>query len=580
MTQAKITPRNLTARLAHVAVGNPASSSISDAVANCYPGLEMDVRNLDRRFFPGLVFEFVARDDTSAPYSQPLRYGARLSYVDVDLDPDLQLDTPAAQKLNAALNGDAGSLLSSGGEWYIDWIVQSGKKISMSSVAADGSEFFYDGLWVWRLVRGLEPGPVTLHLRRRDRNQSVTLEGWRRMFTDPETGALSAAYQPGEMAQSLCSPWQHDFRDCACHYWASNHPDVVYGENLPGEATLPDGQSIDPVRANTLLDWLRADRSRGAEAAAEDTIPKNRPYQVDHFQINHTWQQLAIVLENREIPGIFDPKAVTKANPFASPDELAKELRETLAPLEMALALEYMYARWSLLSPQEAADTRFPTMKAHVTFVRHYLMLISASEMQHIRWANQLLWELWDAKLIPSYEPVLTPAKYIPNGKKGARPAELRRLDNETLDSFISAEAPSGAIDGAYSRVVATLKQSEYPAHMAELAIRIDTDGTTHYSRFRDIKNVLRAYKDATPQYPYLRKINIGTRKETQEVLALYEGLRANLAIAYRDDAQNAFDKSAKFVLAARLAMITLDSKADDLASQGTGVPFFDTEET
>ena len=36
---------------------------LDDAVANCYPGLELDVRNLDRRFFPGLVIDFVARDD-------------------------------------------------------------------------------------------------------------------------------------------------------------------------------------------------------------------------------------------------------------------------------------------------------------------------------------------------------------------------------------------------------------------------------------------------------------------------------------------------------------------------------------
>jgi len=48
--------------------------------------------------------------------------------------------------------------------------------------------------------------------------------------------------------------WMHDFRDCACTYWASNHPDIV----LP-EATVGGGDN--PSTANpaseTRIDWLR-----------------------------------------------------------------------------------------------------------------------------------------------------------------------------------------------------------------------------------------------------------------------------------------------------------------------------------
>ena len=32
---------------------------------------------------------------------------------------------------------------------------------------------------------------------------------------------------PGELTQSLCSPWQHDYRDCGCYYWAASRPDYV-----------------------------------------------------------------------------------------------------------------------------------------------------------------------------------------------------------------------------------------------------------------------------------------------------------------------------------------------------------------
>src|SRR5215472_5260807 len=58
-TQTKIFPRNLTARAEFQVVGNPIVTRPEDAVANCFPGLELDVRNLDRRFFPGLVFNFI-----------------------------------------------------------------------------------------------------------------------------------------------------------------------------------------------------------------------------------------------------------------------------------------------------------------------------------------------------------------------------------------------------------------------------------------------------------------------------------------------------------------------------------------
>ena len=48
----KIFPRNLTALAEYLVPGNPVITRPEDAVANCFPGLEIDIRNLDRRFFP------------------------------------------------------------------------------------------------------------------------------------------------------------------------------------------------------------------------------------------------------------------------------------------------------------------------------------------------------------------------------------------------------------------------------------------------------------------------------------------------------------------------------------------------
>src|SRR5215469_8245179 len=271
----RIFPRNLTALAGRQVTGNPVTTRLESGVGNCFPGLEFDHRNLDRRFFPGLIFEF--RSDNPV--------GARLAGVDTS-DPDLTplsftinpQDAPDAAtqtELSNALRGEIGNRLQKG-TWYLESITQKKKKIRTTGL---------DGLVVWRLIRSLELGPVTIRLEHRVEEGSVEkgklkpveLRGWRRVFTGSTTGTLSAAYAAGELTQSLCSPWMHDFRDCACYYWASNHPDIVLAEDLPGEPILPDAESEDPVRANTPIDWLRSDRARARTAPALGSDDQNRP---------------------------------------------------------------------------------------------------------------------------------------------------------------------------------------------------------------------------------------------------------------------------------------------------------------
>jgi hypothetical protein len=583
----KLFPRNLTAWANHRIVGNPVVTRPEDAVANCYPGLELDVRNLDRRFFPGLVFEFIARADTGNPYTQPRRYGAWLSYVDLYGDPDVQGTSPAAQALYDQL-----STADFTGDWYLSWVEQAGKRLTMSWHRPDPTAEDpdrrqadltpLDGLYVWRIVRSLESGPVTIGLARRDDpgTPEVVLHGWRRNYTDEVTGVLSAAYQPGELLQSLCSPWTHDFRDCACHYWASNHPDVVLGAVHPGEPTLPDGRSTDPTRGTMLLDWLRSERRRDLAGGAENTIPKNRPYQFDHYQINQAWDRLAVVLQDQEIDAVYTPRVVDDAVPYASPEELARIVREKLAPLELVLALEYLYSCFSLKDADEA-DPAWPTMSDDVTFVRHYVLLTAQNEMMHLRWANEILWELYEAGLIASYDgPVLTPALLVPTRPSpqfpdGFRPRRLEPATAAIIGDFTYIEDPGGYIDSTYSRVVATLRKPEYPPHLADLAGRISADGIAHFSRFKDISHVLRTYRAADPPDPYLRELRVGTPDETRAALALFETIVANLTEGYADAAKGRPVESGSPLAHARQTMLDLYQAGESLARQGIGIPFF-----
>jgi len=571
----KILPRNLTARAAYNVPGNPPSTRTESGVANCYPGLEYDHRNLDRRFFPGLLFEFVSQGDASAPAAA--KQGALLRGVDPG-DPGLAPPPgfeAAAQALTAQLGGDDGTALSaSDARWFLAAITQTKDTITL----ADGDGVPLDGLTVWRLVRSLRPGPVTLRLQRRDSTTAAAIElkGWRRRYTDPATGVISLAYAPGELTQSLCSPWMHDFRDCGCTYWASNHPDIVLAEAPLDDATLPSGAPDQPQRGDVQIDWLRADRNWSATGA---TGPRGEyATQMSHFEINRRWQDLAIVLEGREIGDLYIPRSrsADNARPYANPTELRDQL-QTLASLEHLVALLYLYARYSVMTPDEveaiARHPPLPTLSEDVAFARHVLLDVALSEMQHLRWVNQILWSLFEAQLVPGwdvYEPSVTrPSLVVPGaGGRPDTPAVLAPLTPETAALFVAIEEPSSFIDGRYARATATLLHAGYPAHLHDLASTIARDGEQHYLRFRDMQTVLAAYEPAT----YLRGVVPGSPDDTgvRHALDIYASITRDLFSGYhRGDPSNM-----KNLVTARANMFELDQLAEDLARTKFGIPF------
>ena len=77
-SQPKLIARNVAAvrrfadpsNLLSITAGNPVSTRLESGIGNCFPGLECDLRNLERRFFPFLEmdpidnFIFLASVDT------------------------------------------------------------------------------------------------------------------------------------------------------------------------------------------------------------------------------------------------------------------------------------------------------------------------------------------------------------------------------------------------------------------------------------------------------------------------------------------------------------------------------------
>ena len=132
---------------------------------------------------------------------------------------------------------------------------------------------------------------------------------------------------------------------------------------------------------------------------------------------------------------MYLPRSADLANPFDEPRASSPPEISQLATLEHVLALEYLYAYFSIKTPEEATASlaAWPHLRDDVTFIRHFVLLIAVGEMLHLRWANQLLWELADRRLIPpgKFGPQLGVAETIPVSAAGGstgRPRALRPL--------------------------------------------------------------------------------------------------------------------------------------------------------
>ncbi len=572
----KIFPRNLTARSSRAlerVVGNPANARLESGVANCFPGLEFDVRTLDNRFFPGLLFRFVTKPLYPEQGTIPNQQGVRLLYIDYLNDPMIPETSEEkwAQKLltDYDANGKLAESVSKG-RWYLDWIEQNGKRLWMT----DPQGNYYSCEIAWRFIRGLSPeGELRIGLVRRDApdpKPRYELVGRRRRYVNA-AGLYDLAYRPGELTESMCNPWSHDFRDCACHYWASNHPDVVI-RDIPGS----DGHA---GAATVYVDWLSV-VGRTATIPAAGTIAQNRLFQIDHYEINQKWEKLPFVLEGREVEREYRPRREDPGEPYGTDEELIKELSE-LARMELTLALEYLYALFSLRDPRsdEIDDTEWPGLGADLKVVRDFILLVAVGEMAHLRWANEMLWELDRANIRPngwSYKPIVEPAESYPTLRAERR---LEPLNPKTLDHFIDLERPSGGITRAYSRCVATLRNRRYPVAAYELALRIDGEGMDHYERFIGVKRILQAYGDGPDNFPYLRKVTRGRRDqpECKPAIDLFEELRGHIAKAYGYAAEHNSKLEQPCIEAARRTMLMLRDEAETLARErGIGVPFWD----
>lgn len=399
---------------------------------------------------------------------------------------------------------------------------------------------------------------------------------------------IPEVYRPGELTASMCSPWTHDFRDCACQYWAANHPDIVLGP-VHGHA-LEDGTSRDDAaQAVTFLDWMRR-RGTAPAVMAEATLERSRSNAYDPYEINLRWQELDFVLQGEETDGTPQPKSKPNPNeqlnpPYPSTEAAMADLREELAPLEFTLSMVYLYALFSLRAPDEvSAEERrtWPGLAEDLAAARQSLLAVAVSEMTHLRWVNQMLWTLGRAGFDTQhpYTPVVRPlpppsAAALPHDLH-ARVRMLRPASPKTLEDFVDIERPAETIDTEYAGLVAYLRHKEFPAGLHELAVRIDSDGLQHYQRFRTVASTLSRY--AKDPRLYLRPIVLADARDASLMPALdlldriVKATEKGYEAEFRDDMPGA----EAAILEAREAMRAFQIEAERLArDEGKGIPFF-----
>jgi hypothetical protein len=576
-------------------LGNPVSTLMDSGVGNCFPGLEFDLRQLDVRFFPGLVFGFPGITPAGPDGTQ----GARLIYADPGGDPllaDAGSDGPQwITDLNRQYAGPEGAALGDG-DWYLFWVEQDGKRIEMYDYQLYQNAAVrtpYEGETCWWIIRLIEPEiPLRIALSQRDETGApaghpVVLTGRRRIFLDGE-GMIDPVYHPGELTSSMCSPWTHDFRDCACHYWASNHPDVALGEvDDPQHMLENHTDSDDPAQAVTFVDWMRRRSLPLKDVSAQTSIETARPDRYDPYEINLKWQELDFVLQGQEMTKTPDRWLADTSDPYNSIAEMIADLSDDLAGLELTLALEYLYACFSLRSPDQVTPDQerdWPGLTGDLRAARQLLLSVALGEMTHLRWVNQVLWLV--CRAFPDqgpYTPALTPAEYIaepgPDDPDRKRRRALRPATPEVLQSFVEVERPDGRLDTEYIRLVQYLRDSDepFPEGLYQLAVRIDSDGVQHYQKFRDIKRILAPYSanDAL----YLRPVTVAGPPYADAVQLAIDRIAIALSAlgeAYALEAAQVDMPTANArIRTARDAMHDLNAMAEALARDGTGVPFF-----
>jgi hypothetical protein len=224
--------RNRFEETRHIAAGNPVNSRLEMSVGNCTPGLEMDFRAVWRRLFEGIVLReydnlVMEMDPSAADSKLPDLVGHRLLRVGgANMYTQMIGPSPADTRTRTTVlaytdNPD--------GVAPLEWSNALARILNESVGKRVTCYFTKTPVWSAQALWENEASHIKVSLRVRP-------------FFEGETAVISRVLaKPGELTQGLCSPWQNDYRECSCYYWASARPDFV--NVRPNEAGTSAGDN-------------------------------------------------------------------------------------------------------------------------------------------------------------------------------------------------------------------------------------------------------------------------------------------------------------------------------------------------
>ena len=273
---AVLSARNLSAQrhldINFVARGNPVSTRPVSAIANCTPGLEVDLRAVWRRVFEGIVIREYDNlvTDVTDPALAHLK-GCRLLRISYGTETPFFTMAQAIGPSPADTVTQSVVYATDANPWGLaplEWSNALAKMLHARVGQTVTCDFTRKTAW-----SGQQPWS--------DKSESyVTHDLTVRPFFEDDTAVISRVLaQAGELTQGLYSPWQNDYRECSCYYWASARPDFVNVEPTPAGASAGDN-------------WLQKERT-GAYIP-DDYVDSRLVLYDDLFKDWEKWLRFAI----------------------------------------------------------------------------------------------------------------------------------------------------------------------------------------------------------------------------------------------------------------------------------------------
>ena len=271
-----MTARNLSAQrhldINFVARGNPVSTRPVSAIANCTPGLEVDLRAVWRRVFEGIVIREYDNlvTDVTDPALKHLK-GCRLLRISYGTEKPFLTMAQAIGPSPADTVNQSVVYSTDANPWGLaplEWSNALAKMLHARVGQTVTCDFTRTPAWF-----GQQPWSD-------DKTTYVTHELKVRPFFEDDTAVISRVLaEAGELTQGLCSPWQNDYRECSCYYWAAARPDFVNVEPTSTGASAGDN-------------WLQKDRT--GTYIPDDYVDSRLVLYDDLFKGWEKWLRFAI----------------------------------------------------------------------------------------------------------------------------------------------------------------------------------------------------------------------------------------------------------------------------------------------